>query len=320
MLAQEFPYPGIRFWRTEAGVAICRLHYSADPTKDAEWARKEKQKFTDPSMAEQELEINFSARSGQLVYVLHDEATLCNSRPLHPNATRYFSLDPHPRVPHAFLWCAVEPDGTRVYYRELWPSKICGMPGNPPDDDNRFNVKEYLETIKWLESKDNPENDGKDERIFKRVIDYAARGMGQGTTDDPEMPNMQQRYESKASEVGIDMLFEDAKKDLGVGIETVNLGLKPLPAMNAQGDGFVEKSKIQIFQDKCPELVWELRNNRWKSLTPVQAETNDPSSKVIEKRKHMTDNLRYIEMANPEYVAPVKAKSSWRPITKGINF
>lgn len=111
----EFPHAGMETWVNSHGIRIMRLHYSADPEKTAEWAAAQKAGMTDPARYRQEYEIDFSATLGQLVYILHDEATLCNSRPLHPNATKYFSLDPHPRAPHAFLWCAVEPDGTRVY-------------------------------------------------------------------------------------------------------------------------------------------------------------------------------------------------------------
>ncbi len=315
----EFPHKGIETWVNSAG-RVVRLHYSADPDKTAEWAERERAGMTDPGRYRQEYEIDFSATLGQRVFLLHEEATLETWFPIPESWTRYFALDPHPAVPHAFLWCAVDPHGTRWYYRELWPSKICGLGGNAPSDDHRHTIREYLEVVRWLESKENPDNDGKDERIFKRVIDYAARAMGKGTTDDPEQPNFQQRYEAIGRELGLEMTFEDAKKDLGVGIEQVNEGLMPRPVLDAARDEYVHRSQIRIFQDKCPELVWELRNNRWRSLGPAQAEFQDHSGQIIEKRKHMTDNLRYIEMARPEYVAAVKRRSTWRPIVRGINY
>ena len=162
----EFPHPGVSTWKNPHGITIFRLHYSADPDKTAEWAAKQKAAMTNEADYEQEYEINFSAKLGTLIYQLHDEATLENSFPIPKEWTRYFALDPHPVVPHAGLWLAMDKWGDAWAYRELWPSKIYGQRGNVPEDDNRFSIKQYVETVQWLESADNPENEGQDEDIL----------------------------------------------------------------------------------------------------------------------------------------------------------
>src|SRR6266568_2159267 len=151
----EFPHPGIQAWINPHGIHILRLHYSADPEKTPDWAAAQKKAMTNPADYQQEYEINFSAKLGTLIYQLHDEATLENSSRLPREGTDYFGLDPHPVVPHAGLWLRVDKWGDAWAMRELWPSKIYGQRGSVPDDDNRFSIKQYVETVQWLESADN---------------------------------------------------------------------------------------------------------------------------------------------------------------------
>jgi len=309
-----FPHRGIQTWTNPHGITIFRLHYSADEEKTPEWAAKQRSAMTNPADYEQEFEINFSAKLGTLVYQLHEEATLENSFPIPANWTRYYALDPHPVVPHAHLWIAVDPWGDAWAYRELWPSKIYGLRGSAPEDDNRFGIKHYVETVNWLESKENPQNSGKDELIYKRVIDYAARAMGQGFFDENPEYNFQKRYEDLTG-----WRFEDCIKDNTAGPEAVNEWLKPRDVEQPDGS-FKPKSRLHIFQDTCPELVHELKTNRFQQLTPTMAERSDPIGKPQAKRNHLTDDLKYLCMAGLEYVAPVKMQSTWKPIHAGVNY
>lgn len=310
----HFPHPGIQTWQNPHGIAIFRLHYGADPAKTAEWAAKEKDGMTDKAAYEQEYEINFSAKLGSLLYDLREEATLEKSFPIPQEWTRYAILDPHPVVPHFWLWVAMDKWGDAWVYRELWPSKIYGQRGNVPDDDNRFGIKHYVETVEWLESADNPENERKQETIHQRIIDYAARAMGQGFFDEQPDYNFQKRYEDLAG-----WSFADCIKDNQAGPERVNEWLKPRDVEQSDGT-FKPKSKLHIFQDKCPELIYELKTNRTQQLTPLMAERSDPTGKPVPKRNHGTDCLKYWAMANPEFVPSVKPKSNWKPIAKGVNY
>jgi hypothetical protein len=310
----EFPHVGIETWVNPHGIRIFRLHYSADPEKTDTWAAAQKAAMTNTADYEQEYEINFSAKLGTLIYQLHDEATLESSFPIPASWTRYMALDPHPRVPHAFLWVAVDHWGDAWVYRELWPSRIYGQRGSVPDDDNRFPIKQYVETVQWLEGEANPENYGKQEDIFQRVIDYAARSMGQGMDDSQPELNFQDRYEELGG-----WHFDDSIKDHETGYEAVNEWLKPRDVEQKDGS-FRPKSKLHIFQDRCPELILELRTNRFQQLTPVMAEKQDPSGKPMAKRNHLTDCLRYLAMGGLDYVQKKTLRSNFTPISKGINY
>jgi hypothetical protein len=124
------------------------------------------------------------------------------------------------------------------------------------------------------------------------VIDYAARSFGKGTFDNERPPteedlDYQDRYKLESDKIDYRLTFKDAKKDRDVGIELVNMGLKPLE-IEVNGE-WVKKSRIRIFPDACPELVWQLKNNRYPMLTATQAEVKDPISVPMQKRNHMTD-------------------------------
>lgn len=346
----HFPIPGLRVHKNPHGITVARLHYEADPEKcEGEkiyvpeleyaitpWALEQFKQMTDVSAYEREFEIRAEAALGRLIFQFDEQATLEDSFPIPPTWTRRVALDPHPSVPHAFLWCATDPWGDRWYYRELWPSKACyrfdgprllGKPGPCPPDDIVIRIKDYVETVKWLESSENPENIDKngvpfDEKIYARVIDYAARAFGKGTNDDPEQPNFQTRYEQYMAMPTTRLscpTFEDAKKDRDVGFEMVNSGLKPRMVQGPDGEPR-KRSAIHIFKDKCPELTWELKNARRQLLTPIQAESKDPTGKPVDIRMHMCDDFRYIEMANPIYINPVPQKSTWKPRIEGIAY
>jgi hypothetical protein len=319
----------VQCWTNPHGIRIFRLHYDADPDKGggekvlipelnkplSPWAKSQYDAMTDKAMYAQEFEIDFSAKLGTLLYLLDEEATLERSFPIPATWTRFYALDPHPTVPHASLWGAVDPWGDLWLYREFWPSKVYGKPGNIPEDDNRVTIKDYVETVLWLESKENPQNQGKTEKIYKRVIDYAARAFGKGTSDDKEQPNFQERFE----EAGL-YPFEDARKDHDVGIALVNEWLKPRDVEQPSGT-FRKRSRLHIFEDECPETIYQLKTNRYQTLTPLLADRQDPTGKPVAKRNHMTDDVRYLCMADPVYIPPVSSQASnWKPITTGIAY
>jgi hypothetical protein len=346
----QYPFPGIQVHENEFGFKNLRLHYTADPQKGTgeltfvesikrsltPWALEQYLKMTDKSLYLQEYEIDASATLGQLLYTMDREATLVHSSQMPSEGTDYFAIDPHPMVPFASLWGRVDRWGDLWIYRELWPSKVAfryengrlmGQKGNVPEDDNKHTIEEYVEAIWWLESELNPQNKGVATHIRERVIDYAARAFGKGTQDDPEQPNFQQRLATHASQLrrkkGItdwSLEFKDAKKDLDVGIKEVNAWFKPRDVRHPYEDRWVKQSRIRICEDRCPELIYQLETNRNTPLTPLQAESNDPMLRPLKKRNHLTDDLRYMVMANPIYVPPYAAPPEPEPIAPGFSY
>lgn len=324
MADTEFIHKGIRKWKHESGITVLRVHYSADPDKDpdteqgAKWVAEGKKKSPSEEWWNQEQEIDFGARQGARVYhqFKNDDTQIVHPFPIPETWTRYFMLDPHPRTPHAMLWIAVSPDGTGYAYRELWPSKVCGTNRNVPEDDNNFPIRHYCEAVKYLESAENPENVGKAEKIYERIIDYAARAFGKDR-DNPDAIDYQERYEAYSREIDHPMFFEDCIKDNEANYAEVNEWLRPKPTMAADGE-IVMRSKLRIFSS-LKELRWELWNNRIKLLQPHQVDTRDPELRVIEKRNHVSDGVKYFVAAKPKHYKKKTYVNTRKNLYEGIN-
>jgi hypothetical protein len=331
-------------WTNAAGIRVLQLHYSADPVKGggaktyvpdlkrwlSPWALNEYNRMTNKSMYAQEYEIDFEARLGTLMYQLTEAAALERSFPIPATWTRVTVVDPHPRVPHFWLWGATDPWGDRWVYRELWPSKVCfryendvlcGSATDVPEDDHRYTTRDFVETVKWLESAEN--NQGTQEKIARRLIDYAARGF-KNDNDSEDQRSMQQRYEdwSRDPDINYPFSFIDAIKDKEAGVDAVNGWLQPRQVELPNGT-IGDKSRLHIFWDKCPELVHQLKTNRFEQQTTQMAVKEDPTSKPVKKRNHGTDCLKYYCQDKHEYEPPVsnaRQKSDWQPMHAGVGY
>jgi hypothetical protein len=344
----EHPHVGMSSWKNQHGITILRLHYSADPDKGAgemtyvqeinkhlsPWALAAYHRMTDPTLYLKEYEIDAEATLGALLFNFNEKVTVDPVHEIPPEWTRRMGVDPHPGIPHAFLWAATDPWGDRHYYRELWPSKVCyqwqqgilhGKPGPCPQDEKGPNIKDYVQTIKYLESGENPENRYKgeifEEEIFARVIDYAARAFGKGTNDDPEQENYQQRYQKHMIDLEVSRpFFDDAKKDRNSGVELVNEGLKVIERMGNDGE-YHKTSRIHIIGERCPELIHQLKTNRRQQLTPLQVERQDPTGKPVKVRNHCSDLLRYLEFSNPIYIEREQVRGdTFQPLARGFSY
>lgn len=299
------PPPGCEQWETEQGYSISQIHYSADPSKDAAWEKEARRKCPSDFIWRQEYEIDAYARSGALMYPEYSKRIhIYEPFPIPHTWTRYMGCDPHKRRPHAFLWLAVDPWNDIWVYREYWPSKICGKPGNVPEDDELYTIHQYAEAIKFFEGEEVDvfapggfaDNQGKRERIFRRIMDTHGKAIFAETHDGKDDP---ETFWDRYREEGL--VFYDAKKDVDAGRDAVGRALRPRQI--ADENGVREEPRLKIFTN-CTELQWELRHNRFPTLTPEQAEKQDPVSKELQKRKHMTDILRYLVIADPVYIDP----------------
>jgi hypothetical protein len=315
-LDEREPHRGIKVWRNESPQAlIVRLHYSASDAKNPAtpegqaWVEAGKKSAPSEEWWNQEQEIDFGARQGSRVYhqFKDDETQLVDPFPIPHEWTRYFILDTHPRKPHAMLWAAMSPHRLLYAYRELWPSKAYGTNKNIPEDDNQYPIRWYCEAVKWLESAENPENAGQKEKIYERIIDYAARAFGKDA-QNPDAIDYQERYENFSREIDHPMYFEDCVKDNEANYAEVNEWLRPVPTMGKSGE-IEHKSRLRIFRNLV-ELRWELTHNRIRLLQPHQVDVKDPDMKVIEKRNDLSDCAKYLCAAKPEFRKPVKPKKA----------
>jgi hypothetical protein len=209
------------------------------------------------------------------------------------------------------LWVAMSPEGDAYVYRELWPSKIYGTNKNIPEDDNNYPIKWYCEAIKWLESDENPENKFGKEKIYQRIIDYAARAFGKDR-DNPDAIDYQERYETYSAEIKHPLYFEDCTKDNEANYAEVNEWLRPRPALDKDGNPTM-RSRLRIFRN-LHELRWELLNNRIQLLQPHQIDTKDPGMKIIDKRNDCSDCIKYFCAAKPIFYKKKAVRHTAAPL------
>lgn len=89
--------------------------------------------------------------------------------------------------------------------------------------------------------------------------------------------------------------------DPKAGVEAVRQWLKPRHAEQARD----RMPKLQIFPDKCPNLIEEIKHYRYKRVSRII--TDDPESRG---RVHQMANLRYLAMYNPKWVRPRTGKGA----------
>jgi len=189
---------GIYERKNKNGFYVFRIHYSADPDKDPDtkqgkvWYDKVRKGMMDKSW-QKEYEIDWFAKSGELVYPMFDPSVhVVQPFAIPKSWTRYMALDPGLRNPTAALWAAVDPDDNIYFYREYYKAEMT--------------PKEHAVVIKELE---------KGEKIFVRLIDPAARGR--------DMTTKKSVSESYAENK---LFFIEANNKVELGISKVQEAMK----------------------------------------------------------------------------------------------
>lgn len=295
----ERPVKGLTFGRTDKGWAAIHMHYSADPTRDTEWAAKKKQGYTSEADWKKEQEIDPYAKDGAIVYPEFDENVHVIPHSQIPKfLTRYMAIDPHPRTPHAFLWVGVDAWGDWYFYRELWPSVVYGKPKSIKDTDvdNRFTIHDYADTIARLEGNSITwEHIGKEskwgkyvesdrgEKIIDRYMDQAGKAFEvEGDAQNSDT------YWDRYSKFGIQCIAPN--KQHQAGEDSIRDGLK-----KRYHDTRGNWPQIHV-SNRCPELILELRRHRYPILRRATNERELPQHGV-EARCHLIDLTRYLRMA-----------------------
>lgn len=298
--AVKNPCQGIQFSRTRSGVAVVHLHYTARPDM-REPAEIERLRSRYPSLAffEKELEMRATALSGSLVFPDFDpHVHVINPDKIPKTGCRFLAIDPHPRTPHFFLWLLIDRWSDHYIYRELWPSKICGLESKIRDDegDNQYTIKEYTETVASLEGNKiewfHPETDKEygvyrqqpgGEKIIERLMDQAGKAFnsrGEGEKSE----SYWERYERYG------LYCQDPNKRVSAGEDAIRDLLK----IRRTDRG--EWPRLHV-SSACPELILELK--RYKYQTQMrQNEEKELKQRGVEARRHGVDCLRYLAIAD----------------------
>jgi len=304
------PVPGLSLRRTSQGLAVLRVLYSADPDKRAAgWLEAEEKKFTSRALFKQEVLIEYDAREGGLVYPEFDETIHVIPDEQVPKAlTRFMSLDPHPRTPHAMLWVGVDEWSDWYVYRELWPSVVYGDSRQLRDNDseNTFTLREYAEAIAALERNEiewhHAETDQEygvyrlrhgGERIVYRFMDQAGKAF-RASGEGAQIETYARRYDR----YGIQCV--DPRKSHESGEDAIRQLLKPR-YHDARGSW----PRLHIAAS-CRELILEFKKYRYKSIKHWRNQV-ELYQEGTQYRSHMLDNLRYLATGELAWIRNLKS-------------
>lgn len=292
--------------RTKAGVAVVRLHYTADPSKSSrDWVAEERKKYSSEAWWRMEMEIEYDALSGQRVYPEFDpEVHVVPDDMVPKSGCRYMSIDPHPRTPHAFLWVLIDAFSDWWVYRDLWPSVVYGQPQNLKDtqEENVFTIRDYAETLAVLEGNSlewrKPTTDDEyaiyrrrpgGELIVDRFMDQASKGFlasGDG--------QVQESYSTRYDRFGIQC--RDPYKIHKSGEDAIRDLLKL-----RRHDRFGLWPRLHIAAS-CEELQVEFLKHKYK-VSRSSSNENELRQEGVDARSHQLDNLRYLATSGASYIA-----------------
>ena len=308
-IAQKELITGIKYWRNPKNkFHIIMMRYSADPDKDpkrqgAEWLKKE-QASTSDYLWKKEYEIDFTTKSGKLIY----GPEFCDYNPskghFNPHWVEPFewaepielllSLDFGQRNPTAAL-VGIWNENEELYivdeyYKPALPSV---------SSKEMFKKFDYLLGDKdFLHKTIDDKRDIANERFQLKIIDPST--LHKNRTAMKQGEEIPYSVQEDFYDNGWD--FEPASNNVDAGITRVREYMRVNPITG--------KPRLMFFRGKLPRLEQELKNYRYKTLTELQSKTRDDPEEPIKKDDHLMDALRYMIMTRPN-----KPQSAEKPKT-----
>src|SRR6185369_904811 len=170
-----------------------------------------KSQYTSEARWRREMEIDYGALGGQLVFPDFDESihVVASNFPVDPYCvTTWLGADPHPRTPHAFVWLAVNKEGELAVVWSWWPDE---------QTDTRLTIPFYSSRLRKMDQAlINP---------YRRVMDVAGKSFNASETRD-YFQAYREAKDDEGKPVGVS--FQPAKKNIGYqGYEKISQALKP---------------------------------------------------------------------------------------------
>ncbi len=182
--------------------------------------------------------------------------------------TVYQAYDPHPQLPDAVMWLAVDKNGTMFVCDELFENGITE------------------EQVQWVKKKDELK------RIVARVMDPL------GFNKDQHEKLGRSLQEIMNEDYGL--YYDKASKARSTGIKLIE------NAINYQEkDGkVIVPPRLYVFET-CTETIKEFEYISWAVRKGRTADEHDPTQKTVDKDDHFVpENLGRILMLDPKWEEP----------------
>lgn len=220
-------------------------------------------------MTEEEKDARMHGKFMHLTGLIYKEfnanVNICEPPKVQKHWTRYFCIDPHPRMPTACLWLAVDPDDNHWIYDELW---LEGM-----------DVEQICHAIHVQEGDLPP---------LLRFIDPAM------DKDNELAGGFNMRKELMKHGV----YCNRANTDPHVGMNRIKMALKPKYLKTIS----TEVPQLRVSRH-CRQVIYEFNHYIWSDRLRNK-ESFDAREKPMKKSDHFMDCLRYLYNYGLRYIPP----------------
>lgn len=293
---QDIPHPEIirwvKFWKNPKNeFHILAIHYTSDPDKDPErdWAEwfEEERKSKPLAKWNKEYEIDFTTKSGQLVF----GSQYCDFDPwVHFIDSKevdwelLFSLDFGQSNPNAWYVAKYDKDWTIYIIDEYFKPAIPSVAAKDmfmKFAHHMWKTREQMAAM-TIDQKRN---------LFRTVFGVAVV--------DPSVRSKNRTTVKAWEEIPFSVLedFFDNWMDLDLGNNDWQAWITRIREYFKIKEDW--SSSLYIFRDKCPKLCEELVKYKYRTQTKQQERINNSSEKPVKKNDHGVDSLRYLMLTRP---------------------
>jgi hypothetical protein len=279
--------------RTQGGIPVHRLHYSAHPERDPEinpeWKAAERKLYTSQASWDREQEIRDEAGGGELVFA-DTILTYWNKivitdpkwRPDHDWVVEA-GFDHGKTNPTAMGRCYIDYTGTIIFAGEYY------MPGKE--------IWEHAPVIATMAD------------VRKISVCYADPTIFDMTLQQSQRPGQAAERAKSFNElyieqgIGLFSPFARDRSDVSFGGRLMshwaNLEERE-PTVKIVCRNYAEKPQPGLHHWDCPNLIWELMRTRRVKLTAQQLLSRNTAEAIVDKDNHARDYMKYILMSHPE--------------------
>jgi hypothetical protein len=265
---------------------VYRVHYSADPERDAKWALRERKKYSSQGSWDREQEIIHEAGGGERLFAdilgRYEEKILIDPyssgfQPS-PHWKKLGGFDHGKANPTGALVALIDYDGVIYIVSEYYQPGLTPAQHRP----NLAALNGFMQAEIYADPsifyKTQAQGDGQFKAISDLYVEQGVRNLSPAP-ETHELLGMERIlahwHDLDSREPTLKIVCPREKREI----------TRPL---------------YGVHNDGCPNLLWELRRTRREELSATQLISQNPTEKIVDKDNHLRDPLKYLCLALPE--------------------
>ena len=284
---------GMTIRRTQGGIVVGRLHYSANPLRDPElhpeWKQQERATYSSQAAWDREQEIMDEAGGGELVFadtlITHWDKIVISNPEWRPDPHRWVEagFDHGKTNATAFERCYIDHEGVLYFCGEYY------MPG--------LEIWQHAPVLTEMADIRKVRACFADPTIFDVTMQQSQRA---GRPQE-RAKSINELYVEQG--IALFSPFAQDRSDVSfaarVMVHWANLD-KREPSLKIVCRNYSEKPQPGLHNWDSPNLLWELMRTRRVKLTAQQLLSRNASEAIVDKDNHGRDAMKYVTMSHPE--------------------